>query len=165
MKSLKAYFAVIAFITLFVNDSISQKFQDSTLYSIETSDGNEYIGKIISRDGDHITLLTDKLGEIKIFTRYIKSIKEISETSFKGGSYWFENPQATRYFWAPNGYGLKKGEAYYENVWIFFNQASVGITDNFSLGAGMVPAFIFSWAPTPVWITPKFFHSCRKRSI
>lgn len=156
MKTLKAFFTVIAFITLFIHETYAQELQDSTLYSIETDDGNEYIGKIISRDGDHITLLTDKLGEIKIFTRYITSIKEISETSFKEGRYWFENPQAARYFWAPNGYGLKKGEAYYQNVWIFFNQASVGVTDNFSLGVGMVPLFIFAGTSTPVWITPKF---------
>ena len=101
-------------------------------------------------------MLTDKLGEIKIYTKYITSIKEVSEESIKEGSYWFENPQAARYFWAPNGYGLKKGEAYYQNVWILFNQVSVGVTDNFSVGAGIVPLFLFAGAPTPVWITPKF---------
>ena len=134
----------------------SQEYQDSVLYSIETLDGNEYIGKIISVDHEKITLLTENLGEIKIFTKDLKRIKEVPETSIKKGRYWFENPQATRYFWAPNGYGLKKGEGYYQNVWIFFNQVSVGVTDNFSIGAGMVPAFIFAGAPTPVWITPKF---------
>lgn len=36
-----------------------------------------------------------------------------------------------------------------------FNQVSVGVTDNFSIGAGMMPLFFFG-APTPVWITPKF---------
>jgi hypothetical protein len=65
------------------------------------------------------------------------------------------NPQATRYFWLPNGYGLKKKESYYQNVWLFFNQVSVGLTDNFSIGAGMVPLFLFAGSPTPVWITPK----------
>ena len=156
MKTLKAFFIVIVSITLFVHESYGQDLQDSTIYSIETNDGNEYIGRIISRDEEKITLLTDKLGEIKIYTKYITSIKEVSEESIKEGSYWFENPQAARYFWAPNGYGLKKGEAYYQNVWILFNQVSVGITDNFSLGAGIVPLFLFAGAPTPVWITPKF---------
>ena len=51
---------------------------------------------------------------------------------------------------------LRQGEAYYQNVWIFFNQISVGVTDNFSFGAGIVPLFIFAGAPTPVWVTPKF---------
>lgn len=154
MKTLNLF--VFAILLLVSHNSFSQDQQDSTLYSIETNDGNEFIGRIISRDEEKITLLTDKLGEIKIFIIHIKSIKEISSSSFKDGSYWFENPQATRYFWAPNGYGLKKGEAYYQNVWIFFNQISVGVTDNFSFGAGIVPLFIFAGAPTPVWVTPKF---------
>jgi hypothetical protein len=40
-------------------------------------------------------------------------------------------------------------------VWVLFNQASVGVTDNFSVGAGMMPLFLFAGAPTPVWFTPK----------
>ena len=133
MKSLNIFVFAILFLCSY--NGYSQDQQDSTLYSIETDDGNEFIGRIISRDEEKITLSTDNLGEIKILLIHIKSIKEVSSSSFKDGSYWFENPQATRYFWAPNGYGLKKGEAYYQNVWIFFNQVSVGVTDNFSLGA------------------------------
>ncbi|HEY3384984.1 MAG TPA: hypothetical protein VGK46_00660, partial [Saprospiraceae bacterium] len=49
----------------------------------------------------------------------------------------------------------KKGEGYYQNVWIFFNQVSYGITDNISIGAGIVPLFLFAGASTPVWLTPK----------
>ena len=135
---------------------LAQQSQDSTLYNIETVDGNEYLGKIISRDAYKIVLLTEQLGEINIPLESIKRIEEVSSSRIKGGDLWFENPQATRYFWAPNGYGLKRGEAYYQNVWILFNQASVGLTNNFSLGFGMMPLFIFAGAPTPVWITPKF---------
>ena len=156
MKNIAKLFAVFALAFLNPFQSFSQDQQDSTLYSIETTDGNEFIGRIIYRDEDNITLLTDKLGEIKLFTKYIKSIKEVSPANFKNGDFWFDNPQSARYFWAPNGYGLKKGEAYYQNVWIFFNQVSVGLTDNFSLGAGIVPLFIFAGTATPVWVAPKF---------
>ena len=69
MKSIKAFFIVIVSITLLIHESDAQDLQDSTIYSIETNDGNEYIGRIISRDGEKITLLTDKLGEIKIYTK------------------------------------------------------------------------------------------------
>ncbi|MGI9543985.1 MAG: hypothetical protein ACR2MX_12080, partial [Cyclobacteriaceae bacterium] len=31
-----------------------------------------------------------------------------------------------------------------------------GVTDNVSVGLGLVPLFLFAGAPTPVWITPKF---------
>lgn len=52
-----------------------------------------------------------------------------------------ENPHATRYLFGPNGYGLRKGEGYYSNTWIFFNQLSYGFTDNFTVGAGVIPLF------------------------
>ncbi|RLD25441.1 MAG: hypothetical protein DRI70_07125 [Bacteroidetes bacterium] len=74
----------------------------------------------------------------------------------KDGKYWSDNPQSTRYFFSPNGYGLKAGEGYYQNVWIMVNSFAVGITDVFSIGAGIVPLFLFAGSPTPVWFTPKF---------
>jgi hypothetical protein len=38
---------------------------------------------------------------------------------------------------------------------VFFNQVNYGITDNWSIGAGMVPLFLFAGAPTPAWLTTK----------
>jgi hypothetical protein len=71
------------------------------------------------------------------------------------GELWADNPQSTRYFWAPNGYGLRSGEGYYQNVWILFNQVSVGISPHISLGFGMVPLFLWGADAAPVWVTPK----------
>jgi hypothetical protein len=64
--------------------------------------------------------------------------------------------QSSRYFWSPNGYSLKKGEAYYQNIWVLYNQMGLGLSDHFSVGMGLMPLFLFAGAPTPVWITPKF---------
>ncbi len=135
--------------------SYAQDKNDST-YRVETVDGNEYIGKIISRDSEGITLFTQQLGEIKIKNADIKKMSAISGVKLHDGRYWLENPQASKYFVAPSGYGLKKGEGYYQNVWIFFNQFSYGLTNYFSIGAGIVPLFLFAGAETPVWINPKF---------
>jgi len=54
-----------------------------------------------------------------------------------------------------NTYGLKRGEVYYQNVWVLFNQVSVGVGNNFSIGVGLVPLFLIAGAPTPVWLIPK----------
>lgn len=35
------------------------------------------------------------------------------------------------------------------------NSFAVGITDNFSIGVGLVPLFLFAGTFSPVWITPK----------
>jgi hypothetical protein len=128
---------------------------DSLKYAVKTTDGNEYIGYILEKNADKVILLTEALGPITLMQSAIKSIKEIKEGQMVNGQYWFENLQSTRHFWSPNGYGLKKGEAYYQNVWIFFNQFSAGITDNISIGVGTMPFFLFGGSSTPVWLLPK----------
>jgi len=139
------------------NVTFAQDIPDSTqLHLIETIGGNQYIGIILEENLSIVKIKTDELGEITLNRNIIKKIEPIERKQMIGNEYWFENPQATRYFWAPNGYGLRKGEGYYQNVWLFFNQFAFGLTDNLSLGAGIVPAFLFAGAPTPVWLTPKF---------
>lgn len=133
----------------------AQQRDSTSVFHVKTVDGNEYIGKIIEEDTEKLRLKTDKLGELTLRKIDISSINAVNVTQIKNGSYWFENPQSTRYFWSPNGYGLKKGEGYYQNIWVLFNQFSVGVTDNFSLGGGMVPLFLFSAGVTPAWLTPK----------
>ncbi len=128
---------------------------DSTgLFIVQTTDGNELIGTIISQNSDVIMLKTESLGIVSIRKQTIKKIEPIKAAQMVDGQYWFENPHTTRYFFQSNGYGLKKGEGYYQNTWVLFNQASVGITDNFTIGVGMVPLFLFA-GPTPLWVTPK----------
>jgi hypothetical protein len=125
------------------------------LWKIETKDGNEFIGKIIYEDRDTIKLETNNFGTLTIHKNQIKKRNLAKEELIKEGELWDENPQAARFFWAPNGYGLKRGEGYYQNVWIFFNQVSYGFTDNFSMGVGTVPIFLVGSSIAPFWITPK----------
>ncbi len=127
----------------------------TTVYRVETRDGNEYLGTIIAEDASAIQLKTANLGTIRILRQDIKTLTALGANRLVNGSYWFENPQSTRYLFAPNGYGLKSGEGYYQNVLVLVNQISVGITNNFSMGAGTIPLFFFG-IPTPVWLLPKF---------
>lgn len=145
--------SVLTFLSLTVK---SQNKPDTLMYRLETTSGNIYTGKILEQDDQKIIFFSDELGEITIFRRNIESLNPLEPGKIKGGKYWSDNPQATRYFFSPNGYGLNKGEGYYQNVWVLFNSFAVGVTDNFSIGAGIVPLFLFAGAPTPVWITPKF---------
>jgi hypothetical protein len=100
-------------------------------------------------------LLTEIYGHISIPASQIRSRKVVEQSELVKGELWFSNPHATRSFFGPNGYGLKTGEAYYQNTWVFFNQLSYGITDYFSMGGGVMPLFLLAGSPTPVWITPK----------
>lgn len=156
MKNLLAGFTLLVALIVLPFYSNAQNKQDSIKTRVETIDGNEYIGVIQEKSAEKIRLKTDKLGEITILTSDIKRISEVAQAIAKDGSYWLDNPQATRYFWTPNGYNLKAGEGYYQNVWVFFNQAVFGLTDHISAGVGVVPLFLFDGAPTPAWITAKF---------
>lgn len=129
----------------------------TTVYRIETNDGNEYIGTIRSRDTESLTLKTVRLGEITLRMADIVSIETVLKNRIKNNLFWFDNVQATRHFFQPNGYGLKRGEMYYQNVWVLFNQFSYGFTDKFSLGLGVIPTFLLSGtaAGIPFWLTPK----------
>jgi hypothetical protein len=146
-------FLFIFIFTLSVN---SQTANDTTLVNIETVDGNEFNGQIVNEDSLKIVLKTEKFGEISIFRSDIKHREIIEVQQIKDGKYWFPNPQSTRYFWSPNGYGLKKGEGYYQNIWVLWNQFSYGLTNNFSVGGGIIPLFLFAGSPTPVFLTAKF---------
>ncbi|MCF6357069.1 MAG: hypothetical protein L3J54_04615 [Draconibacterium sp.] len=126
------------------------------LVSVETDDGNEFLGEIIKEDTVLIVLKTRTLGEITIYKSDIKTRKKVEVQQIKDGKFWFDNPQSTRYFWSPNGYGLKKGEGYYQNIWVLWNQVSYGLTDNFSVGGGVIPLFLFGGGPTPIFGTAKF---------
>ena len=88
----------------------------ATLYRVQTLDGNKYIGNILQQNEEFVQLRTRAIGEITIARRDIKSIVAIGKDQLVQGQFWFPNPQATRYFWSPNGYGLNKGEGYYQNV-------------------------------------------------
>ncbi len=143
------------FVFIFTISATSQTKNDSTIVNIETADGNEFMGEIVREDSLKIILKTEKLGEISIFKTDIKRFNTVEILQIKDGKYWFPNPQSTRYFWSPNGYGLKKGEGYYQNIWVLWNQFAYGLSDNFSIGGGIIPTFLFG-APTPIFATAKF---------
>lgn len=149
--------ALLLILFLAANNCSAQNKQDSTIqYRIETIDGNEFIGYILNQDSAKINFRTLNKVEISIPRNEIKQLLKLDVQKMKNGKYWFDNPQSSRYFWAPNGYGLKAGEGYYQNVWVLYNQVSVGVTNYFSIGAGIVPLFLFAGTATPVWVIPKF---------
>jgi len=143
------------FIALIVANPVNADAQDTELFRIETTDGNVFIGEIRSENDREVIILTESVGEITISRENIRSITKIDESNIRNGRYWHENPHATRYLFAPNALGLKKGQGYYQNTWIFFNNVDYGISNNISIGGGLVPVFLFGAASTPFWITPK----------
>lgn len=126
---------VILSLTMVGKYGFCQESTDSLkMYRIETSDGNEYVGNILEIDSVLIKFKTYNIGVISIRRTDIIKIVDFKQEQFKDGSIWFENLQATRYFWAPNGYGLKEGEAYYQNMWVFIIRRDMDSLTIFPLG-------------------------------
>lgn len=156
MKKPFRFFNGLLILFLFPAASAAQHQPDTLVrYRIETFQGNQFIGPLIREDTVAVAIRDQEIGEVTIPKREIRHMELLEQVSLSEGEIWLPNPQSGRYFWAPNGYGLKAGEGYYQNVWVLYNQASFGLSDNFSIGAGMLPLFLFAGTNTPVWIIPK----------
>lgn len=143
MKNAIRFSLLALFFVLLGSKAEAQKFRDSTMVVIETTDGNTFFGKILSQNDQEFRLETETVGIVSIPKLRIKSIKKAEKDRIKNGEYWHENNQSSRHFFSPSGYGLRKGEGYYQNTWVFINQVNVGLTDHISLGGGIIPTFIF----------------------
>ena len=124
---------------------------------VTTTEGNILIGVIEQQNEERMIIRVKDIGEVTIQRSNISNIEVIHPDRIRNGSYWFENPHGTRYFFAPNAIGLRKGSGYYQNAWIFFNNVNYGVSNNFSIGAGLIPGFLFGGGldATPLWILPK----------
>lgn len=159
------FFSLLAF--MFINARAQEAIDSiSVLIKVETSDGNTIVGSLVLENDEQLILRTSNFGDITINKKIIVRRTPIEAKKGIINLPWFENPHSTTYFFAPNGYGLKTGEAYYQNIWVLFNQISVGINDYFSIGVGSIPILLFSeGAETPVWVTPKVSIPIKKDKI
>lgn len=113
------------------------------------NDGKTILGKLASKTESTLSILTKNLGQITLSKSAIKTIKIIEESQIKNGQYLFPNPHPTRYFFGPSAIPLKKGEKYFQNAYLLSNSMQIGLSDEFSIGGGVVVPFLF-------YITPKF---------
>lgn len=142
------------FLVLFVIPP-SGTAQVGEFHRVETFDGNVFTGELISENDEEIVLLTKSAGEITIRRENIRQMTRLNDQEMQNENNWHENPQSTRYLFAANALGIRKGEGYYQTTWILFNNVNYGVSNNFSIGAGMVPMFLFGVSATPFWIMPK----------
>lgn len=70
----------------------------------------------------------------------------------------YADEHASRYFFAPSAYTLKKGEGYYNTIYFLIHDVQYGLTDNFSLGMGTTVIGL------PLYLTPKYSIPIGERS-
>jgi hypothetical protein len=129
---------------------------DSTrIYRIELRDGSIYMGSILQEDREAIQFSTLSSSQLTIRKYDIVKREIISTKDFNNGTYWFKNPNPTRYLFGPSAYNLKAGEGYYQNTYLFLNSFNVGVTDNLSIGGGFEVISMFSGTGPIFILTPK----------
>lgn len=133
--------------------SQGEERSDDRTVTIKLQDGTILSGTILAEDDE----------TIKLQSSYgITSIKRIDVASLtysnresnindeKDNTY-----SSTHYLLTQSGYGLRKGQAYYENTYVLWNSYSHGFTDNFSLSlGGEVISLLVSNFPI-LFVTPK----------
>lgn len=134
---------------------------DSTkTYKITTKDNSEYIGKYLFKDPILLAIKTNTGAKVELQLNSIKNIETIETPTIEKGESWFENPNSSRYYFSSSAFNLKKGKVYYQNTYLFLNSVYVGLTDNFSIGAGfeLITTFtsIFQGEFNPIFfVAPK----------
>ena len=103
---------------------------------LKLNDGSSVVGTITEVSDTEIEFQTD-MGLLTIEKSSIKEITEVPKSDFKGGQYWYPNPNQTRLFIGPTGRMLKQGEGYLSDVWVFFPSVAYGLTDNITMGFGI----------------------------
>lgn len=135
------------------------RLRDSQIYleikdCYEFSRGSALVGKLSQKDNPQayagaISFLTNDI--LQNPEKYKSSVAQ-TDTVIK------ENEHASRYFFAPSAYNLKKGELYGATNYFLAYDFQYGITDNFSLGMGSTIAAI------PFYITPKLSFKVGEKS-
>lgn len=161
---MKNLFLKVIYLTLFCCCTFYGLAQDETTVDTDTlptlrivlNDGTIIQGKKLAQTSKGLVVESFSLGKLNIPYSNISTFEELDPSRFINGNYWFENPSSTRNLFSPNGYGLRKGEGYYQNFLLFWNQVSYGITDNFTIGAGIEAVSLLATGRPIFLITPKF---------
>jgi hypothetical protein len=159
MKTLLASFVLLFCINVaLAQNPVAKPIADTTTITssiVKLKDGTSLRGKIMSNTNGNLTIQTDNLGEVNVPLSNVDSIEEVRGSYNKSGSFWFDNTHASRYFWAPSAINLHKGEAYYQNAYVFLNSVTYGVTDDFTMGGGFVlNPYFKDWQA--LFVTPKY---------
>ena len=132
-----ASFLIIICLSALCQTALSQ---EARRVQIQTSEDRTFIGTLQSESPQEIILLTESLGEVAIPKLNILSITDIAEGEVVSNE--GKNAQPSRYFFAPSGFQLPKGEGYYQNTLVLYNQFSYGISDHVTIGVPIVIPFL-----------------------
>jgi len=153
----QSLFIIFISVFLFQTMTAQQDLIVGQQVELRTNDGNAYVGEVLTLTDNIISIKTLALGEIELQRSTVtKIIYRKGDEDFDDNGYPIDYHNSTHYFVNQSGFTLKKGQSYYENVRVFFNSYTTGITDNFSITGGLEVATLFGGSAPSLFITPKF---------
>jgi hypothetical protein len=132
---------------------------DTNTYVIKKSDGNQFIGKIISDDGREVLINTNDLGKIYISKSDIKSIwlvdlkKDIVNNEFRERGVF-----TTRYQFSTNSFPIEKGENY-AMVNLYGPEVHFAVSNRFSIG------LMATWIASPMVLALKYTIPTKNKNV
>lgn len=116
-------------------NELKGKLDERDTYVVYTIDGLEIEGKLVRKSEDTLYVDTGnrlaRIAKVDILRSEVQDRQRVVN-----GKYRFPNPIYARYLISASGYPLGKGEGYYQNLYLFFNSAYFGVTNNISVGGG-----------------------------
>lgn len=148
MKVLVSFFLLIISVACFGQDT-NEKVK------IVTKDGTVLTGTLSLSDSDSVTIKT-AYGENKIDRSEIVSLDYTDRKGDNASEEDLDRYSASHYLFGQSAHGLKKGQLYYENTYLFLNSFTYGVSDNFSIGGGFEVASPLFGGEFPItFIAPK----------
>jgi hypothetical protein len=134
----------------------SVRIDDPTLvYAVTLSIATTLIGRVTLVSADSVRVVSAAM-TATVARREVRSVRAYPATALHDGVLWPENPHATRLLFAPTAIPLRRGEGYVADFWIFFASAATGVTDRFTLGAGMSLLPLDNFGDNIFYALPKY---------
>ncbi len=128
-----------------------------SIYSVRLVDGSTFFGRVISVQGDLVSITTISGVPMSLGRAQIRDISA-ARGRLVEGEFWHEDPNTTRLFFTSTGRSLKAGEGYMGTyllvlpVVLVLPFVAVGLSDDLTLAAG---AYALAGGLEPFYIAPK----------
>lgn len=117
---------------------------DRPLVTVKMRGGQRFYGRLVRKDERDLELELPTGGRVVLSRSTVLSVEEDSRVRVaRDGSVLGDDPNRTRYLYAPSAHMLKAGEGYFSAKELIFYSLGFGITDNISVLAGTVPYLMF----------------------
>jgi hypothetical protein len=152
----------LVFLLLFISTVVSyaqtSEAKAGDAITIVTNDGSKISGVVDKVNSTSIWINSPAFGVIELKREEIEKIDIVGgKAGLDKKGYLIDYHGSTHYLIGQSAFGLKKGQAYYENVYVFFNSLSYGVTDNFSITVGgEISSLLFDSRFPTLFISPKF---------